>query len=487
MQNLAPFTWELNSMLDLLSHLVLGLVAPHFFLLMILSSAISTAAVTSVLRARDFSLFHYVRAKPLQFQQMASPPVSIAPFTCEPLPEEVKVDAVNLSHNSLDSRRKWIVTGGMWLGILLLTFLVADLFATDTLVSASFSRLQKATGITLSYESVEGSFLSGRFRIKNLRATRSGHPVADFDLTVADARIRFQILDILGSTQSIDLLELQGVGGEYHFFGARELPVKQRLEIRQFLVNDSRIDYIDHTRQPEPIHVAIGIQSLACQPLRSDLATYDIVFRSNVKGTVDSKTFTVTANSSDQGERTEWKIESFPLRLLHAYAGGPFNWLDQGEFDARVVQVTPMDPAQLVHLDCELELRKLNAKPPANANLATRVPGQLLTGYLNRNHKQVSLAFPVDIDRKDLDLRKTEDMDQLWNQIIAAAEQALLQAAGVQADQLADFVDSKLNQLGSKIPPELKQKTKNLLRGALDKLSDKIRDRRESRKSRKTK
>lgn len=381
------------------------------------------------------------------------------------------------------SLRDWGLRGIALIGALL----IVEQFATDPLGRWVLNRLESQSDVRLTYGKVTGGLLSGGVTLHQVHAIQENHPAANFNLRAESVTVQLTAWKLLGPTLDIDQLWIAGVKGTYERLrkpqkGDPQEPGRSGdgisnagLQIGKLVLIDGLIDFTDHAVEGDPIQCQLAIETLECPRVRSSSAAYDLLFRSEVVGTINAHPFLIRTTSTDQEVITEWRADQLPIQFARAYLEGPFRWLRTGELDVHVEQHRPSHPKLPVTLESRLALRNIQPGVPADTKPAVAIASQLLISQLKEFPKERDLGFTLKLDPDKFDLTRIEDRDELWNQYKAAAVAALLQTAAVSPDGVPDATQEQLDQAVDRL-------TNRALKAI-----EKIRIRREARKAAKQK
>lgn len=380
------------------------------------------------------------------------------------------------------------LVGGLGLaGIAGVGLLVAvEFLGTEPTLSLAFKRLRARTGISITFDRASGGPLRGEYVLHGVRAVRENDVHSNFDLQSSAVAVRFSLLDLLWRKQGLDEVRVDQVTGTYEKSGDRgglasgpELSHDQRrarnIPISRLSIFDATLNYTDSSVKGEPVKFDLVLESLQCVPFNTAFAAHDILFRSNVVGTIDQQPFSIESQRSETGAKTIWKATGMPVRFARSYLNGPFRLLRAGECDVHIVQDVPDDRKLPVVVDTHLKFRGIRAGLPDDVKPAVAVAAQILMSQLNKVPKQMDLDFILKLDQDKFDLTTTEDLNDVWMQFRGAAVSSLLKASGLKVETVSDGAGKELDVTVD----QLTEKAFQIL--------DKARERRKAKKAEKQK
>lgn len=355
----------------------------------------------------------------------------------------------------------------VFVGIWCATMVAAvEYLGAEPLLRWSLGKLEAKTGVKLTFGQATGGPLRGEFVLRQVRAVRQNHPYSNFDIVCSQVTVRFSFWKLLGSQLAFEDVRAEQISGEYDRIGRHEPgsapgddlskteKPKKNIPIGHLEIRDATIDYTDSTVEGDPIEFALGINSLVCRPFRTAYAPYDIVFRSEVDGTLDQQPFRVHSSETATERKTEWEATGLPVKFARAYLGGPFRWLAGGKVDALVTQTTNPDPRVPVVLETTLKLREIQTGVPGNVKPAVALAARIVVSQLKLIPKEKTFGFKLKLEPEKFDLTKTEDLDRLWQQFKQAAVAGLVQSTGIKPEGLSPESNQKVDQAVNAITDE---------------------------------
>ena len=122
-----------------------------------------------------------------------------------------------------------------------LNFLCFDWFVRQTLRTA-----ERQSGIAVTFVAAEGNLFTGRVALRDAKFVRTGHPVSDFDLSVARFDVDADVWRLLAGEFAFVDVTVSGVHGQITRTGRRDptLP-RRRFTIERLTVDDVAVEVND--------------------------------------------------------------------------------------------------------------------------------------------------------------------------------------------------------------------------------------------------
>jgi hypothetical protein len=341
--------------------------------------------------------------------------------------------------------------------LLLLSLTVANWFFLDDLVRWQLARAERKTGVAVAFDAMHGSVWTGKVELRQVTAKRTGSPLSNFDLSAQLVRIDLSVWDLLFLKPVFEQIEVRGVLGTYDRVGTSEhLQPRRPFRIGRLEVTDAMFQISDHTR-PKPVQAQVKIDSLKVEPLRSDWAVFDVLFRGNAAGLVNGHEFSVTTREIAHGRQTRWHGEGLPVELVASYIGGPLLWIKSGALDVNVTDHWQIGQQTQIDLRWQFVLRDVRAEVPADASRTTKVFATPAVAFLNRNPNRLSLEFEVTVDRERFRFAASPEAAGLTDAVGQAFAEEIGRLAGIEPEdvkraavagwtQFKDFLDKRRTQ-----------------------------------------
>lgn len=316
------------------------------------------------------------------------------------------------------------VTGAI-IGFVLLAVVVANFFFFSSTLRLVLGYVRHQTGIAVDFDRASGNLFTGRVRLDGATVRRTVHPTCRFDLTAERIEFDLSLWDLVMPTglfkpTVFESLEISQLHGKWEQFGETKTPgivedietkkekgrkKRRRFRVDRFVMDDVRLDYIDHARpDAEPLHVELVIERLESKPLRSYTALFDVLFRSNLHGTVNGVAYRFVREE----KATRWICNDLPIAILASYFGRPFDWFERGTADILIENTWGGG----LTMNWSLVFRDFHVKAPEGTSLKARSTMLPLVAYLNRHGERLPLEFDLKLD----DAERRFDSSPQWRE-----------------------------------------------------------------------
>jgi len=327
--------------------------------------------------------------------------------------------------------------GGALLLVLLLTVLaIANWLLFDDVVRWQLARAERQTGIAVTFNSASGSLWTGAIELHDVTIQRTTGETSNFDLSARTFGIDLSVGDLLLLKPVFERVELQGLRGTYDRVGLPEkLQPRRSFRLGRLVVNDALVQVTDHTR-PNKVQVQLQIDSLAVEPLRSDWAVFDLLFRGNAAGRIDGHEFSIATREILEGRETHWRGEGLPVGLLASYVGGPLDWIKSGALDVEVTDRWQVGEQTQIDMHWQLVLRDIQAEVPDGVSRATRAVAKPVVAFLNKHALRLPLEFEVAIARDRFRFAASPEAAGLGRTVGDALAAELARLAGIKPETI---------------------------------------------------
>jgi hypothetical protein len=351
-------------------------------------------------------------------------------------------------------------------GVALSTLVVINTWFIDDLARWLLAKQQEKNGIAITADTIDGNLFSGRFTATGITVQRRDHPAGFIDLTVKRLDATVSVWRVLANPLVVESVVVTGVAGRYERGVPGQEPVKKPLTIAGVTVeqNDGKtslvldtqrppkrrfaitaltitgveVDYVDHTRK-RPLNLPVTITTLTANPLRSQWAVFDVLFRANASGSVAGRPFTITTNGDDLGRDTQWHVDGLPVAVLADQIGGPFALLSGGTADVHVVDHwRKSDDQRVIVMDWSVVLNQVKAEVPETTTAMMALLAKPAVAFINANGERVPLSFRVEIDENRFDGAASAEAAGLWHVVADSAAATLAKVLGVDTDAVKD-------------------------------------------------
>jgi hypothetical protein len=302
----------------------------------------------------------------------------------------------------------------MWSLLLLATALVlVDLVFFEALVNVVLGSIDDRDDLEVGHAHAEGSFILGRIEIDHLElsGTRGDldDPSARFELDIQKLVIDIDTAALLTFDFAVEELALDGVRGSYDRLRRvePEQPREQPEPSREFRVDRLHIGALDlavrdHTGTT-PRELELELVELDVGPLRSDLAAFDMLYRSRGRGSVAGIEFEMASQDVDGVPQMTLEVLDMPLDELGAPLERAAGVRAGGRADLSLVNRyhRDADPAE-VEIDVTVTLREFELHAGERATIGTKVMLELAGRALGQLGNHFPFAFEVRITEAEL-------------------------------------------------------------------------------------
>lgn len=292
--------------------------------------------------------------------------------------------------------------------------LVVDLFFFEPLVNVVLGSVDDREDLDLRFAHAEGSFILGRIELEQLElaGTRGelADPSARFALHIDSLVIDIDTAALLALDLAVEELALDGVQGSYDRLRRSEREParpRERGPAREFRVDRFHVGSLALTLRD---HVGGQLRELPLElveldigPLRSDLAAFDLLYRSRGSGAIAGIAFEMAAHELDGVPQLTLDVHDIPLDELGAPLERAAGVRAAGKADLHMVNRYHADAGEPeLELDVTMTLRELDIRSGERATLGTKLMLELAGKALARLGPSFPVAFEVRIAEREL-------------------------------------------------------------------------------------
>lgn len=202
-------------------------------------------------------------------------------------------------------------------GLLAICVLVFNSFGIEPALRAILGNIQQRTGTQVSFASASGNLLTGRLSVNGVTLKREAEGRNAFQLEVASLTADLAILRLADPVWQLDRLDLLGVKGDFKIVerkeGAGAIAGGRVYEARRVLVQNAELTFVNYKDVPEGISTQVQIEKLNVDEYRSDWSLYDLLYRSELSGTVDEHPFTFSREVAEGTQKVTWHLTRLDL------------------------------------------------------------------------------------------------------------------------------------------------------------------------------
>ncbi len=362
-------------------------------------------------------------------------------------------------------RRRWtrwllFATSGTTAAVLL-ALVVINLWFIDDLARWLLDKQRERSGIAITAKTIEGNLFTGRFQATGITVRRIDHPAGLIDLTARRLEAQISVWQVFADPLEVQSLTVDGIRGRFERGVPGQTPAKkkkkdaspagERKQKHPFVINslaitDVEVAYADYTRK-RLLALPVVIQHLTADPLRSQWAVFDVLFRANATGTIAGRPFHITTTGDDLGRETAWHVDGLPVEILADQIGGPFALLSGGTCDVHVVDRWRMSQDErVIVMDWSMVLNQVKAEVPEGLSTVMALLAKPAVAFINAKGDRVPLSFRVEIDENRFDGAASAEAAGLWEVVSDSAASTLAKSLGIETDAVKDSSDKLLEK-----------------------------------------
>jgi len=344
-------------------------------------------------------------------------------------------------------RLSWIL-GGV-LGLLLTVALLGNFVFFEPAVRWGLARIEKRTGIKVLFQSATGNLFSGRLKLTDATVQRQESVVSNFDLRVEEIAIDMSMTEILASTARIESVVVSGLTGDFHRVATPDrVKIRRRYEVDHLRLEHVEIAIRDTTRQEET-HFNLKVNELNSRPLRSQLAVFDVLFRSNASGEIGGQPFSIRTEKTEQGRETQWQVDALPVAFVARYLGGPFDWLSGGTVDVRVEDNWAIAESAEIKMRWSFVLKNQVVNSPDSTSVMGGMLGAAIGEYLRQNSERLDVSFSLTMNEDQFEGTASADAAGLGNAVRNGFVRKISELSGADPDHLNQGVQKGIDAFKS--------------------------------------
>ena len=337
---------------------------------------------------------------------------------------------------------------------------VVDKFYFAESVRTVFGVLERRAGIETRCSEISGSVFSGQVTLGECTFSRSGHPSSDFELELDSASFDVRLGSLFG-TAEIRTAHVSGFRGaiERHQSQASvdddtaEKP-RRNFVIQELKIEDVALDLSGFNKDGGQFELPVKIVGATSAPLRSRLALFDILFRSNATGHVAGAEFRIETGGDADGRQTIWRASDVPVANFGAMAGGALSWFHDGVVDVYVEDRWQRGGRLEIDMDWNLRFRDIEVRAPGSAGVVARLATDPIVDYVNSHDGEFPFEFQMVINESQFEYRSSLAAAGLWaavgesvNKLLAALNVEGLGSAAETGEKLKEEARSVLDRL----------------------------------------
>lgn len=366
-------------------------------------------------------------------------------------PPALSPEALELRRQKSQRRRKFLkrlswTLGGILTLMVAVVCLLNSVFFEAT-VRWGLARIEKRSGVKISFTSASGSLFSGQLTLKGVAAQRNESAASNFNLQAEEFSLDLSMTKLMGGSSRIEQVFISGLKGEFHRVTTPErMKLRKRYEVKHLRVVGAEINIRD-TSRPEEARFMLKITELECQPLRSQFAVFDILFRSNVQGEIAGRPFAIQTKTTEHGRETLWQADGLPMAFAARQLGGPFNWLTGGTVDVRIADKWEIADAANIKLDWSFVFQNLVVAAPEGATPTKRFLATAITTYLRLHAERLDVSFSLTMNENQFEGAASAGAAGLWDATRDGLVQELSRLSGADTNRLNQGIKTGIEKV----------------------------------------
>jgi hypothetical protein len=312
----------------------------------------------------------------------------------------------------------WIA--GAMGAVAVLGVLGATLFF-EPLLARVLDKASERAGMELTYDDASGSLLFGRVELTGVHVTRASEAGLALDLSVAELEADVALLSLLSSEPRLELGRVAGVSGWISppvKVESDSVPKRERRPFRADLVQASDVAVEIRPKGSEAYSVEIGEAEVS--PFRSQLAVFDLLFRSNLEARVAGQRLRVSTRPvTEEGRETSWhfdEVEADRLKVILPRA--PLTWLDDGTVTARVEDRWSLSDNE-IDMNWEILLEGVTLTVPPEAGTAEAVLAGGLKKLVDARGGDADFRYRLSLTPEQVGALRSGDLSQFWDVVLS--------------------------------------------------------------------
>lgn len=334
-----------------------------------------------------------------------------------------------------------------------------NLWFIDDLARWQLVKLRERNGIAITAETIEGNLFTGRFQASGVSVKRTDHPAGLIELSARRVEADVSVWRVFRTPLEVRSLSVDGVHGRFERGVPGQAPVKKKKQqeakepkqkrpfvITSLAITNLDVAYADHTRK-RPLALPVVIQHLTAEPLRSQWAVFDVLFRANATGTIAGRPFHLSTSGDDLGRETKWHVNGLPVEILAQQIGGPFTLLTGGTCDVDVTDRWRMSgDDRVIVMDWSVVLKEVQAEVPEDTSPLMALLAKPAVAFINAKAERVPLSFRVELDEERFDGAASAEAAGLWEVVADSAAATFAKMLGLDTDSVKGTSEQLLDK-----------------------------------------
>ncbi|MCP4220764.1 MAG: hypothetical protein GY765_39415 [bacterium] len=198
----------------------------------------------------------------------------------------------------------------------------------------------------------------------------------------------------------------------------------------------------DGRARARPARFFLEADILRCEPLRSRYAVYDVLFHSQLEGTIDKRPVRLDSgtvgtrhpggNDSDKPgtRKAVWTFSNLSAVLASAYIGGPLKYIIDGGIDIRVKNKWLTAGGARIQMDWDVKLTGITLADPDDMGRIARKFAAPIRLYLERHPEGFHYTFSFDIHQESFKYLVSIRSVPLWKRMRTVLKKEMAKRSG---------------------------------------------------------
>jgi hypothetical protein len=335
---------------------------------------------------------------------------------------------------------RWVtISSFSLLALSVVVMVVINLFFFEGVLRYTLAKAEDKSAIKIDFEKASGNLFTGKVEMEGVKIQRVSHPVSTFDLAMREVSLDLSVWGLLKSEKSIESVQISGVRGNFTKHTSPKESTKTRFEVHSLVVKEVDLTVVDHSREGSSVMIALTVDSLESRPFRKSTYLFDILFRTNARGSLDGEPFSITTAEVEGGRETKWNVSNLPVSSVSPYVGGVLAWIEYGKIDVDVVDTWSLSKSPDIEMHWKFVLRDFRARVPPEDSLVKKTFGLPITTYLNRHSEKLPLEFDLVLNKDLFTGQASLEAVGLWKAVSFAFLEMLSGKAGVPSEAIKAY------------------------------------------------
>lgn len=366
------------------------------------------------------------------------------------------------------------------LAILVTSAFVINHFFFEPATRFVLAQVKSRTNIEVTFSEAEGNLLSGRILLKEAKIKREGSDQSNFNIKAGEFYIDMDMWSVFSSQKRIEEFRMKDAQGSF-----TRIKKVDRIKTREFVIEDLKIENLElefstiteagtsqnndkgflakkiaekknkffnrsSGEKGNPINALIKIEKLHSHPLHSKLAVFDVLFRSNITGTINGHPLIIKTRDSNWQRETTWQAKIEPLDIAAVNIGGPLKYISGGSLEVNVVDRWDIEDQTIIHMDWKVMFKNIEVTPPEDLGPVSRRISDKIVAFLEE-HKELSFQFELDIYEDGFLFSGSISGLEMWKEVgnilLAEIGKQIGEALGEEKKQkIIDYSNDKLQK-----------------------------------------